>query len=228
MTSIYMIDRNDDASALLHEWVRSERNVLNRDVIHIEARKSLAETMNTVILEGTDVDVFVPSLWTDTGKGTAWSKDDVKMIKDVFASRGITVRFTFPFVNLQLSDVLKRHEDYDTGVNLNGACEHHEVEGEQCGICPHCIEKFLACRLHGIPTEESFMEDPLTGYGSAQRLSQILARLSQNQFGRANAPSKSDVAIGSLLVKCFFEGLLPADLCLSMEKHHQVLLTETA
>ncbi len=223
MTMVYMIDRGDDASEKLHSWLRSERGVLNRDIIHIKGESDLALSLKFVLFDDKTVDLYVPTLYTGMGDGSPFAKTDVELLKNVFLSQGIDVRFYFPFQSLQLLDIIKAKE---TDALCNGDCPHREVEEEQCGICLDCIEKALCYKLCERPIDEIFMEDPLEGYGSHKRMMEVLARLTQNQFGFAKAPSRSDVAIGSLLISCFFEGHLPKALSADIETHHQILLTE--
>ena len=227
MSNVYVIDRRDDASEMLQQWVKKERGILNRDLISIPAKEDLIESIRDIDFEGVKVaEIYVPVLWEDTERGSPWGSEIAKVIKaEVLNESGVNLIFYFPFSKLQLIDVINDKPDHRL---LNGDCGHAEVEEEQCGICPSCIEKFLCYKLNDIPTEDAFMECPLSGHESKQRIYAILAKLSGSTYPGIDRPSKRDISIGALLVECFFRGLLTTEISDTMEKRFQVLLVESS
>jgi len=223
---IYMLDRGDDASQMLQGWIKAERGVLNRDIVRILANTDLTNSLDGIIFEDTVIDLYVPTLWEATEVESPYWNSQVKTLKAKFLEQGIDVRFYFPFAKLQLIDVVKDKPDHKLN---NGDCAHREIEEEQCGICLDCIEKFLCYKLCDLPVDEDmFLEDPFNGHGSTQRLYSIMAKLTGNHFRKEDKPLKQEISIGALLVECFFAGHLPVEVSRMLEKHYQVLLTETA
>ena len=225
MTNVYMLDRGDDASEFLQEWVKKERDILNRDITKIKAGKSLLESLKNIEFEPGDQYIYVPTLWEGLEKNGAFSKTDVAQIKaQVHAAYGTNLMFFFPLERLQLIDVVTAKRDHKLN---NGDCAHAEIAEEQCGICLDCIEKFLCYKLAEIDTEEAFMECPFTGHESKTRLYEIMGKVSGNTFGTINRPSRQEISIANLLVRNFLEDNLPADVARVLETNHQVLLTES-
>lgn len=226
---VYMLDRGDDASEMLQDWIKKERGILNRDIVRIAAKGNLIESIKEVDFEGQAVvELYMPTLWEGTEKDSAWGPELAKATKALMIETDkVDIRFAFPFSKLQLIDVIN---DKPTEELKNGDCSYTDPEApyEQCGMCLDCVEKFLCYKLNDIDTIEAFMEHPFMGYGSKERLYTILSKLSGSTFGKAERPTKQEISIGALMVECFFQGLLPSDISNVMEDRFQVLLVESA